>query len=252
MMNDVMPYEADYFENDRLALFTWPTFDDFRGLTYAQGTCHKYSVGDEVPWRTRWYDYGECFTVVNVKGRDEVHIHVFEDGRYSGHVVVDSKSRNAVDIRDFFVDNSVYNEHGRKLYVGTRRDFEDYVIFKSGALALEKCVNREYERILAGLPESEEVAKTSLLYLRNLAFNNSRVVAEVLEFTGIHDMLWDYGAYLHLAATTDISDELANSAQEYFDDTGFVLKQYFDFAKVPLTERSVLAKADMKLRSTFG
>lgn len=63
-------------EQNLITFFKQPRFVDGE-VVFTNGTCKNYIRGEEVPWRTLYYNYGNCFIIVDDRG-----IHIFEAGKY--------------------------------------------------------------------------------------------------------------------------------------------------------------------------
>ena len=73
--------------------------------------------------------------------------------------------------------------------------------------------------------------------------------SEYIDFVNIN-MRCDYGAYLHLVATSESDPDLLGNAKFCVEqECPISLQEYFDWNETPVTDRSALAKAYEKIKN---
>lgn len=86
------------------------------------GTLRQFEVGDEVPYKTLYYNYGKDFLIFDTRGislDDPVVIHIIKDGKFFDTVEYSRLSE------DYFVPN-VIDVYGEKLNIQKYEEILDY------------------------------------------------------------------------------------------------------------------------------
>ena len=86
------------------------------------GTLRQYEKGNEVPYKTLYYNYGKDFLIYDTRGislNEEVIIHIIKDGKYFDTVEYSNLTKN------MFVNN-VVDVYGDKININIFEDIVDY------------------------------------------------------------------------------------------------------------------------------
>lgn len=202
----------------------------------------------EVPWRTPWYNYTKNFVCIDVESEKLAKLVVFRDGKYKETIKYDEGQLYSYS--DIILDSDkVIDENGNKLNIQFRSQLYEYVNNRQEWLKTKHKIQEEYDSY------GEVLVNKVIETVKSKDYNCELY----LDFVGL-DMHCDYGAYLHLVATSDKDrlleewgDELLKSALFCMENECPVsLQEYFTWNDTPVTERSALAKAYEKIMKIKG
>lgn len=192
----------------------------------------------KVPWRTPWYNYGKNFVCIDVESDKLTKLVVFRDGKYKETIKYDEGKLNAYS--NIIMDSdSVIDKNGNELDIGFKYQLYNYIRSLQGWYKTECEIRDRYKNC------SETLRDSIIETVRNKDYDYS----EYIDFLNIN-MRCDYGAYLHLVATSEGDPDLLGNAKFCVEvECPISLQEYFDWNETPVTERSALAKAYTKIKN---
>lgn len=214
-----------------IKVFTIPVISADDKLFYSQGSSKMYKIGDEVPYRTWWYDYSPDFTIV-----DDFDVYVVNDGVYELHEVYKRSRIN--DYKNYFGPGRtvINNRDGGYLTINDKYDLDEYMFNQ-----------REYEEFRAEVYEvANRISNDDLTELINLALENSYQKVDVNKYYNhIYNVdsiakIRDIGAYLWLVKDFDNARniKLAKQYISRFAGGSDLLDTYLIYITLPKEEAS--------------
>ena len=195
----------------------------------------------DVPWRTPWYNYGKNFVCIDVESEKLAKLVVFRDGKYKETIQYDEHKLSTYS--DAIMDSdTVIDKYGNNLDIEFRYQLSDYINSRQEWYKTEREIQEEYSDCTETLKHKiiETIKSKDVDY------------QEYISYVTIN-MRCDYGAYLHLVATSDKDDDLLSNARFCIEhECPISLKEYFTWNDTPVTERSALAKAHEKIMKYKG
>lgn len=117
-------------------------------LSYSGGSLLNYDVGDEVPYKTFWYNYGKDFNIIDFASNyydDKVIIHKIRDGKNEGFVLFeDNDDKSLENILHF--DN--YNAYATKMKINNSSDLHNFLVCKENLNKAQKNVKSKANKEL--------------------------------------------------------------------------------------------------------
>lgn len=116
----------DTINGEQVKIFDVPIIslgDEIFGfLSFSGGSLCEFGIGDEVPYKTKWYNYTKNFNILDFfpEFYDETVIHIIRDGKNEGIIPLSS-------VIDEIFTCDCYDSRGRKMKISSKDDIEEYI-----------------------------------------------------------------------------------------------------------------------------
>lgn len=238
----------------------YPLWDRDNGVRLSRTYTTSYKIGAPVTWRNYTYNYGKCFTIIDIA--PEPFLHVIRDGVYKESVAYSED--NLSSYSKYFGDGvNVYNRYMKRLDIRTKHELKNYV---------EEC--DEYRVDSKVKLRLTREATTILLRQCQYALTDKQENQIIKAYNNINDLyllstrddpsfampdysVWQYyGSYLWLVSR-HLEDGFATNDKDWADFLGeakeyiknLSLRGYLSELNVPVTKWSVVAKLDQIIRA---
>lgn len=228
----------DTFDHDnKLHIFPVPVFKN-RQVEFSGGQLRHYEIGQEVPWKTWWYNYGPEFTVVDWSP-EETLIYVFSEGRFMDCLKYSLANVDKCKYA-FGLSRNVYDGYGNKLRIVSRNDLIGYVIARGDLARLKNRISNIRRKIFGAGADLDELCM--------LCLENSVQVKNADNYFYVYkpdELMSYYGAYLYLAQEI-ASDEFFKTAKDIINM--FTIDDFFKWNETAVIDMPAIVRADRKIR----
>lgn len=117
----------DTINSEQVKCFPWVSFCD-KILCYHSGDLKNYNTGDEVPYKTSHYNYGENFVILDV---NQYYPDGFFPYNYVLHIIVDGKVKDTfkdeIGNIDWSINKNVVTYDGKLINIKKSEDILNYI-----------------------------------------------------------------------------------------------------------------------------
>lgn len=232
-------------------VFGLEEFKDY-GLGFSGGSLRSYHVGDEVPYKTWWYDYTPDFNVIDADGEETVY--KIRNGK-----VINVKRGN-LRVQDFEGINLCVGYHGTMLHIKEYEEFRRFfknikkfrkIYAENSAEYVRACKRRRKDSM------SEEFSETArqkqnldrimepyqkeliepYIYTKEEAMAKEGLFGGLLECMGFHMASLKEGETEMLELHKKSLCGCIDDCQRLCENTGYPLKDSFSrWSKMPISE----------------